>query len=320
MNPPVTSSPSYNQRRIGTLNALQLSLGLLSVDELLLLAQQADSLYRVAKSLTKPDGSIRNTYDALAPLKAIHRRIKSRILDHVTYPDYLTGSLKGSDYKVNATLHTNARIVINEDISSFFPSTSAKHIFDIWHGLFGFSPEVSQCLTKLTTRRGELPQGAITSSFLANLVFWQDEPTLHAKITAQGLVYSRYVDDIAVSSKTFLSNQEKSEVIRQIYGMLLKYGYQPKRTKHEISTSGTRMEVTKLSVNAKPGLRKEMYCNTRAAVHEIELRIKNGEELSFERGPYANVMGRVLHLERFHPGKAAPLKKRLLALKKGTKT
>ena len=64
MNPPVTSSPSYNQRRIGTLNALQLSLGLLSVDELLLLAQQADSLYRVAKSLTKPDGSIRNTYDA----------------------------------------------------------------------------------------------------------------------------------------------------------------------------------------------------------------------------------------------------------------
>lgn len=319
MNLQATSAPSYSQHRIGTLNSLRLPLGL-SVDKLLSLAQRADSLYRVAKSITKPDGSIRNTYDAVASLKAVHRRIKSQILDHVIYPAYLTGSIKGSDYKVNAALHTNARIVINEDISGFFPATSTEHVFNIWYGLFGFSQEVSQCLTQLTTRQGELPQGAITSSFLANLVFWQDEPTLHAKFAAQGLVYSRYVDDIAVSSKTFLSNQEKSEVVRQIYGMLLKHGYQPKRTKHEISTSGTRMEVTKLSVNAKPGLGKAVYSKTRAAVHDIERRIANGEVLSFERGPYAQVMGRVLHLERFHPGKAAPLKKRLLALQEGTKT
>ncbi|HBO2483050.1 TPA: RNA-directed DNA polymerase [Pseudomonas aeruginosa] len=319
MSLPATSAPSYSQRRIGTLNALRVPLGL-SVDELRLLANRADSLYRVAKSITKPDGSIRNTYDALAPLKNVHRRIKSQILDHVDYPAYLTGSIKGSDYKVNAALHINARIVINEDISGFFPSTSAERVFNIWHGLFGFSQDVSQCLTLLTTRQGELPQGAITSSFLANLVFWQDEPTLHARLASQGLIYSRYVDDIAVSSKTFLTNQEKSEVVRQIYGMLLKHGYQPKRAKHEISTSGTRMEVTKLSINAKPGLGKAVYGKTRAAVHDIEQRIANGEVLSFERGPYAQAMGRVLHLERFHPGKAAPLKKRLLALKEGAET
>ena len=319
MSLPATSVPSYSQRRIGTLNALRLPLGL-SVHELLSLAQRADGLYRVAKSIAKPDGSIRNTYDALPPLKEIHRRIKSQILDYVNYPAYLTGSIKGSDYKVNAALHTNASIVINEDISGFFPSTSTERVFNIWYGLFGFSQEVSQCLTQLTTRQGELPQGAITSSFLANLVFWQDEPTLHAKLASQGLIYSRYVDDIAVSSKAFLTNQKKSEVVRQIYGMLLKNGYQPKRAKHEISTSGNRMEVTKLSVNAKPGLGKAVYSRTRAAVRDIELRISNGEALSFERGPYAQAMGRVLHLERFHPGKAAPLKARLLALKNESNT
>ncbi|MFO7073996.1 RNA-directed DNA polymerase, partial [Pseudomonas aeruginosa] len=92
MNPQATSAPSYSQHRIGTLNSLRLPLGL-SVDELLSLAQRADGLYRVAKSIAKPDGSIRNTYDALAPLKAVHRRIKSQILDHVVYPAYLTGSI-----------------------------------------------------------------------------------------------------------------------------------------------------------------------------------------------------------------------------------
>ncbi|QXL85204.1 reverse transcriptase family protein [Comamonas sp. NLF-1-9] len=314
MSPSATSAPSYSQRRIGTLHALNVPLGL-STNELLALAERADGLYRVAKRIVKPDGSIRIAYDALEPLKGVHRRIKSHILDHVTYPAYLTGSIKGCDAKVNASLHARARIVINEDISGFFPSTSADRVFSIWRSFFGFSEEVSRCLTRLTTRHGELPQGAITSSFLANLVFWRDESALQAKFAAQGLVYSRYVDDIAVSCKAFMSNEEKTEVLRQVYGMLLKHGYQAKRAKHEIATSARRMAVTKLAVNSKPGLDGATRSKIRAIVHAVERRIAQGEALSFDRGPYAQAMGQVLHLERFHPGDAAPLKRRLLALK-----
>ncbi|QKD42551.1 RNA-directed DNA polymerase [Alicycliphilus denitrificans] len=314
MSPSATSAPSYSQRRIGTLQALHVPLGLPASD-LLALAERADGLYRVAKRITKPDGSIRIAYDTLDPLKGVHRRVKSQILDHVSYPAYLTGSIKGCDAKVNASLHARARIVINEDISGFFPSTSADRVFSIWHNFFGFSEEVARCLTRLTTRHGELPQGAITSSFLANLVFWRDEPALHDKFAAQGLVYSRYVDDIAVSSKTFLTNKEKTDVIRQVYGMLLKHGYRAKRAKHEIATSARRMAVTKLAVNSKPGLDGATRDKTRAVVQAVEQRSAQGEVLSFDRGPYAQAMGKVLHLERFHPGDAAPLKRRLLALK-----
>lgn len=94
MSLPATSAPSYSQRRIGTLNdALRLPLGL-SVDELLSLAQRADGLYRVAKSIAKPDGSIRNT-DALAPLKEIHRRLPINVNLHIPY---LIKSLYPSQY------------------------------------------------------------------------------------------------------------------------------------------------------------------------------------------------------------------------------
>ncbi|NYT80326.1 RNA-directed DNA polymerase [Alcaligenaceae bacterium] len=319
MNPSATNAPSYRQRRIGSLEALHNSLGL-PASNLLALAERANILYRVAKSITKADGSIRNTYDALEPLKETHRRIKSQILDHVSFPAYLTGSIKGCDYKTNATLHVGARILINEDISGFFPSTSADRVFNVWHCFFGFSKAVAQCLTLLTTRHGELPQGAITSSFLANLVFWQDEPTLHAKLASQGLIYSRYVDDIAVSSKSFLTDEEKSKAVRHVYGMLLKHGYQPKRAKHEISTSATRMAVTKLAINSKPGLDRATRSRIRAIVHAVERRFELGEVLSFDQGPYAKAMGQVRHLERFHPGEAAPLKNRLLALKSISRT
>ena len=315
MSQSISNAPSYSKRRIGSLPALSAALQC-PVADLLALATRASKLYRVARSVTKSDGTVRYTYDALPTLKAIHRKIKSQILDHVVYPPYLTGSVKGCDYRANASLHVGARIVISEDISGFFPSTSADHVYLIWRDFFGFDKDVAQCLALLTTRNGELPQGAIPSSFLANLVFWRDEPELHATFSAQGLAYTRYVDDIAVSAKEFLSDGEKADVVRQLYGLLFRRGYRPKRIKHDIATSGKRMVVTKLAVNAKPGLAPATRSRVRAEVHALEKRVEFGENLCFESGVYTQVMGKVLHLERFHPGKAAPLKKRLLALKR----
>ncbi len=182
--------PTYDLKPIRNTSALSLSLGL---PEILLVntAAQADKLYRKAKKIVKPDGSIRQPFDALPPLKAIQRRIKDRILKRVEFPSYLTGSLSGRSYRTNAALHAGARIIICEDVESFFPSTNSVRVRDIWLNFFHFSEEVVSILTHLTTKEGELPQGAITSSYLANLSFWNQEPRLHAKLAQKGIVYSR---------------------------------------------------------------------------------------------------------------------------------
>lgn len=315
MNHIPSDSPFYCRRRISNMAALSKALNT-SLDELNSLARRADQMYRLASSLTKPDGSVRQTWDAYEPLKKVQRSIRCNILDNVVYPAYLTGSLKGCDYKVNASLHIGAKIVINEDITCFFPSTSAAIVQKIWRNFFGFGKEVAECLTRLTTRQEELPQGAITSSFLANLAFWKDEPALQASLRARGLIYSRYVDDIAVSSVNFLDNSAKSAVIACVYGMLFRHGYRPKRTKHEIKTSGERMEVTRLSVNSKPGLSASRQSQIRSAVSHLEQAFLRGEIIEFGKGLYAQTLGQVHLLARFHPGKAEKLKQRLRALKK----
>ena len=309
-----SDSPFYSKRRISSMTALSKALNISPI-ELLNLANRADHMYRLASTITKPDGSTRQTWDAYAPLKKVQRNIRRNILDYVVYPAYLTGSLKGCDFKTNATLHTGSTIVINEEITRFFPSTSDTIVHNIWQHFFGFDNEVAECLTKLTTRQGELPQGAITSSFLANLAFWKDEPALQASFRARGIIYSRYVDDIAVSSVNFLDKPAKTNVIASVYGMLSRHGYQPKRAKHEIRTSGQRMEVTKLSVNSKPGLSSAKQSQIRSAVHHLEQAILRGEIIEFDKGPYAQTLGLVHLLARFHPGKAKKLKQRLLALK-----
>lgn len=278
-------------------------------------AANANKLYRVAKELTKEDGTVRKTYDAYKPLKDIHSRIKLEILDQVSFPHYLTGSIKGQDYKTNATLHCGAKIVISEDVSNFFPATTSALIFDVWHQFFGFSHEVATCLTQLTTLNGELPQGAITSPQLANLVFWRDEPTVHTKLALKGITYSRFVDDVAVSSREYMTAADKTYAIAMIYGIMKKRGYKPKRKKHEITTASARMTVTKLTVNEKPGLARTERSKIRAIVYHFERDVSDGVRNEYTLQEWPKVVGKVALLKRFHPGKAASLTKRLNAVK-----
>lgn len=315
MNPSASSCPSYKAKPIRRLASLARALG---TDEpsLRRLTESASDLYRVAQEIPKDDGSIRRTYDALRPLKDVHRRIKLGILDRVSFPAYLTGSIKGRDYKVNAALHAGTKIVISEDIGSFFPSTNARIVFDIWRNFFGFSEEVAACLTSLTTRDGALPQGAITSPQLANLVFWRYEPALQAQLAEQGIIYSRFVDDMATSSRAFVTADQKTEIIAAIYGMMGRRGYHPKRNKHEIQTARERMAVTTLGVNEKPGLAPAHRAKIRAMVHHLENQAEQGEDVEALSARLRSVAGNVALLGRFHPGKALALKRRVALIKK----
>jgi hypothetical protein len=309
------NNPYYSRNPIHSLAALSKALGF---EEAFLveLADTSNHRYRLAKPITKPDGSIRQPFDALDPLKEVHRRLKKELFSKVVFPQYLTGSLKGRDYRVNALLHTGAKIVICEDIEGFFPSTNSSLVMDIWQNFFGFSPEVSELLTKLTTKDGLLPQGAITSSFLANLAFWRTEPWLHDQLLEQGIVYSRYVDDITISSKHRLENENKTKVIAAIYGMLRKSGYSAKRRKHEIATSGNRMLTTKLLINKKPALKPEERANIRTAVFQLEQKISqgiNGPDITRELNRVAGLVGK---LSRFHITQSNSLKNRILNIRK----
>lgn len=302
--------PTYLFKPITTINGLGIALRI-EPSTLINLAAQANTLYRAVKP--KP-GSTRKTFDAKGSLKKVHRHIKERLFAKVHFPDYLQGSLPGKDYFTNADRHKGKQIIICEDVKGFFPSVKAAAVYDIWNCFFRFSPEVSALLTQLTTKDGALPQGAITSSYLANLVFWRVEPLLHAKLAADGIDYSRYVDDMGASSATHLTNEQQSKVIASIYGMLRSQGLTAGRTKHETYSASKPMIATKLIVNRKPSLSKQKRSAVRAAVFQTERAAENAMT------PEAVAMlgkasQRVGQLGRFHPAKAKPLKARLSVLR-----
>jgi len=56
-------------------------------------------------------------------------------------------------------------------------------------------------MTKLTTLKGHLPQGAPTSSHIANLVFLKYDLELWKLCKDRDIVYTRFIDDLTFSSQ-----------------------------------------------------------------------------------------------------------------------
>ncbi len=305
------SKPSYPFKPIRSIPALAKALRL-DVAALTSAADSANKNYRV---VAPPPGSTRQTFDALGQLKNIHRRIKQVFFAKIIFPDYLHGSLKGCDYVTNASLHTNKQILICEDVKKFFPSVTADRVEDVWCGFFGFAPDVAQLLTKLTTKDGVLPQGAIPSSYLANLVLWRHEPLLHAKLAERGITYSRYVDDMAMSSETHLTKETQRWVIAQVYGMLRKVGLKAGRGKHEIFSATEPMIATKLIVNRKPSLSSKKRSQIRAQVRQVEMTQSAGADHETVRELANKAAQRVGQLGRFHSTPAGHLKERIKAVR-----
>lgn len=305
------SKPNYPNKPIRSIPALAKALRL-DVAVLVSAAASANASYRV---VPPPPGSTRQTFDALGQLKNIHRRIKEVFLTKVIFPEYLHGSLKGCDYVSNATLHTNKQILICEDVKKFFPSVLADRVEDVWCGFFGFSPEVARILTQLTTKDGALPQGAIPSSYLANLILWRHEPVLHARFAERGITYSRYVDDMAMSSAHHLDKETQTWIIAQIYGMLRKVGLKAGRGKHEIFSATEPMIATKLIVNRKPSLSSKKRSQVRAQVHQLEMAQASGASAEMVRDLANKAAQRAGQLGRFHTTQAAKLKERVKAVR-----
>ncbi|ADJ64393.1 RNA-directed DNA polymerase [Herbaspirillum seropedicae] len=302
--------PNYPHQRIGTLDALARVLAV-PKDQLLTVASRAEVLYRIAAQEQKADGSIRQTFDAKPKLKEIQRKIKERLLQKVKFPPYLQGSLKGRSPRLNAESHKGAHLSISEDIQNFFPSVGRDHVVSIWRDFFRFSDEVSELLTALTVKDDGIPQGAITSSYMANLVFWDYEPRLVEQLAAMGLTYTRYVDDVIVSSRQHVTKEVQSLVVAKIYGMLGRYSLRPKRTKHEVSTRSKRMTATKLVINKRVALPKETRQNIRAQVFAIERRVLEGDRGADLVKALASASSRVGRLASMHPTMGQALKARL---------
>lgn len=132
-------------------------------------------------------------------LKFIQQRIKNIILSQIKFSPNAFGGVKGKSNILNAKCHKGKKYKFVTDLRKFFPSIKP---FQIYQALIdeGFSPDIASMITKLCTYNNANPQGAPTSTHLANLVFKKTDKKINALCSKYKITYSRFVDDLAFSS------------------------------------------------------------------------------------------------------------------------
>ncbi len=245
-------------------------------------------------------------------LKDIQKRIRINILDRIDLDDGVHGGVRGRSPRTNAKDHLGQRCVINLDVKKFFPKIRHYIVYRMFLKDLGFGRDVARLLTRLTTYDGQVPQGAPTSTAIANVLLSVpvDGPvTKRAK--SLNVRYTRFVDDVTFSGS---NPRPLINLVGRTFSKRRLPMYRPKKNwsskpKFKITPRSEPQEVTGLLVNARkgPSVSRQRRDKVRAAIFALRKSVGDGKAEKAVR----SIRGQILHVRQFNPGSAKRLQRGL---------
>lgn len=284
----------------------------------------------------KKSGGVRTLSSPKSGIRLCQSWIQSAILNKVAVADPAHGFAPGRSTLSNARPHEGAQIVINTDLSDFFPSITFWRVEGVFRE-FGYSPAVATVLALLCTEsprreveyNGEklhvatgprsLPQGACTSPSLSNLVARRLDSRLAGITQKLGWSYTRYADDATFSSLDVESEKQVGYLLARIRHISQDEGFQVNELKTRILRKKTRQSVTGITVNASVSLPRETRRRLRAILHNAQ---KTGLAAQ-NRDDHPNftswVQGMIAYIRMVHPDEGQDLLQQFESLQGGSK-
>ncbi|MBN1477168.1 RNA-directed DNA polymerase [Candidatus Sumerlaeota bacterium] len=267
------------------------------------LIENAESLYTVRRR-RKVSGRVRVLHVPAEELRTVQRRLSAHLLMGIRVASAAHGFVRGRSIADAARPHVGQRCVLHLDIADFFPSITSAMVRGTLRGE-GFSEEAAEALTRLTTLRGRLPQGAPTSPALSNLVFRPLDHRLSALAKRRGIIFTRYADDL-----TFSGKGDTPGILPTVREILGEAGFRLRADKTRVQRRGRAQRVLGLTVNDGVGVARSLRRNLRAALHRAA---RQGGRPTTEQ--MARIEGMIAHIGSVSPAQAAPLRAALVRLK-----
>lgn len=223
------------------------------------------------RSISKPQKGIDILQKKLKPFLDSYYRVKAPV----------HGFVKGKSIVSNAIVHKKCRYVLNIDLSDFYGTINFGRVRGIFLAEpFKFGEKAASILAQLICFQNKLPQGACTSPVISNLVATNLDKKLVALAKRYHCQYTRYADDITIScnKKAFprsLATFEGNNPItgQTIVGKLLEdtidsAGFKINHSKVRLQIPFVRQDVTGITVNEFPNVKRSYIRNLRAMLHD----------------------------------------------------
>ena len=239
-------------------------------------------------SIKKRSGGRRFIHSVNNPIFRAHQFINKEILQLTKpHPSSIAFHRDGGIKKC-ASMHCGARTLFQYDLENFFHSINEVQVFSVFKGM-GYKDLLSFELAKICTTTfmpkslqsllpkqyysynsalpyqkdsllGVLPQGAPTSPMLSNLVARNLDTRLFYLAKNEGLVYTRYADDLSFSTSKIISQSSISNLNTLIQSEVKRSGFIINKKKTRIARQGSKKIVLGLLVDgSEPRLSRETY-------------------------------------------------------------
>ena len=216
--------------------------------------------------IDKSDGSKRLIQAPVRKLKGLQAWVLRNILGKLTLSPYATAYREKKSILDNVTPHRNNRYFICIDLEDFFPSITRRRVAKLFSRL-GYSQKASEILAGICTYEGKLPQGAVTSPALSNIIASKLDRRIAGYTSKRNIIFTRYSDDITLSSNNRNAlNQSLSRVIK----IIETEHFHVNNEKLRILGPRRRVAITGLVKNntyAKFGIGRRKKRHMRAVIH-----------------------------------------------------
>lgn len=272
---------------------------------------QATSLY-TPFDIPKKNGGFRTIRPPCRSLRAVQKALYRQLEGRTRYPRWVHGCVPRRSIFTHASPHVGRFMVATLDVEKFFPSVRSDFVRRVF-SRFNFRDEALVAAVRLTTLDDQLPQGAPSSGFLANLVFDGIDRRIDAICRKHQLRYTRYVDDLAISGDEHLGHL-KAAILRCVEGT----GLVISADKGAFMSRSQRQVITNLLVNDRLCPTKEFI---QAVNEEIRIGLSPGgaHALALADGVSISrvknrINGRVRFIEQAAPALGASMRRKLYGI------
>lgn len=248
-------------------------------------------------------GKVRNLATPKGELRRILRNLNI-LLQRFDFPNNMHGGIKGRTTLTYALPHLSKPAVLKSDITDFFPSIHPKRVYIMFINTLKCTPDVAHYLTRLTTIKGELPQGSPTSAVIANII------NLGIASRIKGLAKTfngdsgTFVDDIVLSGPKFIG-RFKPIVLK----IIKQEGFNANRKKSECFSGNSETVIAGIRVENGIDVPSKKIKEVRDIIDEFKNRCNYGECL--KDSEIKSVYGKIGYIKRLNKGAAKSLQRQL---------
>lgn len=242
-----------------------------------LFKRRTENLYDIF-NIPKRNGGVRTICSPCKQLKQIQRKL-SAILNEVYEPKICSyGFIHDRNIVNNAEKHTKRNLVLNIDLKNFFTQIHFGRIKGmLMKPPYSIGEEAAITIAQIVCYNKSLPQGAPSSPVLTNMICAPLDNQLMRLAKKVGCTYTRYADDITFSTQRKYFDEsivyEKDDNIilgSKLLSILKANSFEVNSEKTTLRSKFVRQEVTGLTVNSFPNLRRSYVRNLRSILHHCE--------------------------------------------------